>query len=231
MGTIKFLRTIFILVGLGLFAGSIYSLQQTNEFLTSAIQAEGTVIELIPRRSDNSTTYAPKVSFLSASQQPYTFTSSSSSSPAAYSRGEKVSVLYAPNNPSDAKIDSFFSLWGVALIMGILGLSFAAVGGGILIAQIRNQKKIAWLKIHGQPLITQFQSVQRNTRLKVNGKSPWVIHSQWNDTRENKVYTFKSENLWFDPENYIQDPQITVLIDRQNKKRYYMDVSFLPEPA
>lgn len=231
MGTINLLRTIFLIVGLGVLAGSVYNTLQTKDFLSSAVHAEGEVVDLIARRSDNSTTYAPKVSFYTANKQRLSFTSSSSSSPAAYSRGEKVTVLYSPNNPSNAKIDSFFSLWGASLIMGVLGVVFSAVGGGIWINQIRNKRKIEWLKVHGQPLITEFQSVQRNTSLKVNGKSPWVIHSQWSDSRENKVYTFKSDNLWFNPESFIQDQQITVLIDRENKKRYHLDTSFLPEQA
>lgn len=231
MGTINLFRTIFILAGLGMLAGSAYSVIHTNDFLTTAIHAQGKVTELVARRSDNSTLYAPKVRFYTPNQESISFTSSSSSNPPSYSRGDKVEVLYRPNQPSDAKINSFFSLWGTALILAILGAVFTAIGGGMLYMQIRNKKKIEWLKVQGQPIITQFQSVARNTSLKVNGKSPWVIHTQWNDTRDNKVYTFKSDNIWFDPESFIQDPHITVLVDRQNKKRYHMDISFLPEQA
>ena len=40
---------------------------------------------------------------------------------------------------------------------------------------------------------------------------------------------FHSENLWFDPSSFMKRRKVTVLLDPNNPKRYYMDVTFLPQ--
>jgi hypothetical protein len=49
------------------------------------------------------------------------------------------------------------------------------------------------------------------------------------DPTSNKVRVFHSENLYFDPTQYVNRKQVTVLLDPENPKRYHMDVSFLPQ--
>ena len=43
---------------------------------------------------------------------------------AGYSKGQKVQVLYLPAAPNDATINSFFSLWGISSIVGVVGMGF-----------------------------------------------------------------------------------------------------------
>jgi len=82
---------------------------------------------------------------------------------------------------------------------------------------------------YGNAIQTDFQGVERNTSLKINGKNPWRITSQWLDPASNKLRVFHSENLWFDPTRFTTAKTVTVLLDPKNPKRYHMDVSFLPE--
>ena len=82
---------------------------------------------------------------------------------------------------------------------------------------------------YGNAIQTDFQGVERNTSLEVNGKNPWRVTSQWLDPASNKLRVFHSENLWFDPTQFVKAKTVTVLLDPKNPKRYYMDVSFLPE--
>lgn len=231
MRTVKFIQYMFSLVGLGMLLGAVYWIHSTRVFIDQAEIAQGEVIDLIASYSDGSTTYKPKVLFVDGRGKSITFITSFSSNPPAYSRGEQVEVLYLPAEPAKAKINGFFSLWGGASIIAIMGCVFLGVGGGMVFYGVRKAKREAWLKLNGRPLITEFQCVERNTRLKVNGRSPWRIVSQWQDPRSRKLHTFRSDNIWFNPEDYIQDKQITVLTDRDNPKRYYMDISFLPEQA
>lgn len=232
MRTLNFIKYLFFLIGLGMLAGSLYWAFNTKTFLETAHSANGTVTDLIARRnSEGGRTYAPEFSFETAQGRKVTVVSSSSSNPAAYDRGEMVEVLYLPEQPTEAKINGFFSLWGGSLIVGILGLVFTAIGGGMVLWSIMKRRKEEHLKVYGRPIITQFQSVDYNTSLKVNGRSPWVITSQWQDPQSRKIHVFKSDNIWFDPEDYVKEQEITVLVDRENYKRYYMDISFLPELA
>lgn len=47
--------------------------------------------------------------------------------------GESVAVLYLPNNPADARIDSFFQLWGASSIVGGIGTAFFAISLGMIL--------------------------------------------------------------------------------------------------
>jgi hypothetical protein len=65
----------------------------------------------------------------------------------------------------------------------------------------------------------------------VNGRSPYHIISQSPDPASNTVRVFESENIWFDPSEYIKEETIDVLVDPNNPRKYVMDISFLPKLA
>ena len=109
MKALSIIKYLFTLVGMGMLLGTFFIYDNTRSFLSSAVKAEGTVIELVRSRSSDSTTYRPVVRF-SLNGQQLEFTSSSGSNPPGYSRGEKVEVLYTPTNTQDARINSFFSV-------------------------------------------------------------------------------------------------------------------------
>jgi hypothetical protein len=50
--------------------------------------------------------------------------------------GDTVAVRYRPDQPHVAEIDSFMSLWGLAVLFGVLGAVFLVVGLGILVGLI-----------------------------------------------------------------------------------------------
>ena len=87
------------------------------------------------------------------------------------------------------------------------------------------------MKRSGTPIKAKYESVEINRSLKVNGKRPYKIHAQWLNPETDEVHIFDSDNIWFDPTDYITDDEITVLIDKKNPKRYFVDTSFLPRMA
>jgi Protein of unknown function (DUF3592) len=94
-------------------------------------KASGTVIELIKVEtisSDRATmpTYAPRVSFRTASGETAEFTSTSSSS-AGPAVGDTVSVLYDPTDPKDAQLDSFLSKYGFVVAVLFLGMTMIVI--------------------------------------------------------------------------------------------------------
>lgn len=231
MKTIAIVKYAFGSIGLAMLIGTLLVYQNTQTFLATAHITNGTVIDLVSSRSNNGTTYAPVVVFYTQNDQEIAFTSSSGSNPASYDINDSVEVLYQPETPNDAKINSFFSLWGLCMIMGFLGSTFFAVGLGITLVIRANKNRIRHLKANGTPIDTAFQCVEVNKSLVVNGSSPYQIHTQWTNPENAKLHIFKSENIWFDPSSHIKDDNITVLIDRNNPKKYYVDTSFLPEVA
>lgn len=227
-----FLSVLFGVIGLGLLAGAIALALNTRSFISTAKRAQGSVIELIEKRdSDGSVTYKPVVAFTADSGASVNFTSSFSSNPPAYDVGEGVEVLYAPDNPNKARIRGFGSLWLGPTILGGIGAVFASIGFGILIASRLNKKKQDWLMAYGTEIQAEFQSVERNTSLKVNGRSPWRIVAQWQNPETGQLHVFNSENVWFDPTKHVTTKQLKVLLDPKNSKRYHVDISFLPQLA
>lgn len=229
MKTLNILKYIFAICGAGMFVGAIFISLNTVEFLKTALTTQGTVVELQPVRSHKSTTYKPVVDFIDVKGVKIEFASGSSSNPPSYEVGEKVEVLYNPKEPQDAKIKSFFSLWMGPLIVGIVGAVFFAVGFSFFISEKKKRDLTDFLKQNGTKIETDFQSVGLNTSVKLNGRSPFQIISQWQNPATSKMHIFASDDIWFDPTNFIKTNIITVIIDKNNPKKYQVDLSFLPE--
>jgi predicted RNA-binding protein associated with RNAse of E/G family len=116
--------------------------------------------------------------------------------------------------------------------VGGLGTIFLLIGVLLtLIPKLRSRRDEA-LKATGTPVSARFQRVQVNDTMEVNGRNPFVVLAQWVNPETHEIHVFQSNNLWFDPTGHITaDHPITVYIDRNNPKKYYVDLSFLPKLA
>jgi hypothetical protein len=230
--------SVFLLVGLGLLTGAYFSYSSTKHFLAHAVDAQGTVIELERRESTDSdgrssTMFYPVVEFQTDTGKKIIFHESSGSNPPAYAVGDSTPILYTPENPSEASINSFLSLWLGALIFSFLGSMFSLIGGSIVFSILRKARQTAWLKEFGQTVVAEVTEIYMNTSLKVNGRSPWVIACQYHNLQTNTVVVCKSENLWFDPSKYIQMGQhLSVKINPQKPRQYWVNTdAVLPKSA
>ncbi len=188
------------------------------------------MVELIRVQSndDSSDTFSPIVRFKNKYGLEIEFKSSSSSSPASFDIGEKVIIYYENQNPQNAKIKSFFELWRFATIVGGIGIIFALIGFGFFVNNKLKKDKIAYLKQNGSRIETDFQKVNINSFIKVNGRNPFQILTQWQNPLTQKIHIFNSDNIWYDPSSFIKENKIKVLIDMRNTKNYWVDVTFLP---
>jgi Protein of unknown function (DUF3592) len=132
MDWITALSTIFALVGGAMLLVAGGQLARRRAFVRHSAVASGTIVGLTENREREEISYFPKVRFQTASGREVTFESEMGSSSAAGRIGDTVAVRYRPDQPEAAEIDSFMSLWGVALLSGGLGLVFLFVGLGIL---------------------------------------------------------------------------------------------------
>ena len=235
MKVLKLVSVLFSIIGVGMLVGSLFILSNTRSFIARAAEAPGKVIDLDRSRSSSSsgssTTYRPVVEFTTATGKHIEFVSSVGSSPPSHSVGEAVTVLYNPADPYSARIKSFSQLWFGFLIVFFLGLVFAVIGLGMVFVRTRGRKRAAWLRQHGRRVKTAYKGVELNQSLRVNGRSPYQIISQSPDPASNTVRVFESENIWFDPSEYIKGETIDVLVDPSDPKKYVMDISFLPKLA
>ncbi|MEO1171377.1 MAG: DUF3592 domain-containing protein [Myxococcota bacterium] len=120
----RFFGLIFLcamgLPGIGMLTGAWWAASNTMDYRESAERVTGTITRANP----------PLAEFF-VNDEPFVAEGSVSSKPPAYSVGEQVEVLYLPDDPSDARIDSFLENWFVTTLLGILGTVFTAAGFGV----------------------------------------------------------------------------------------------------
>lgn len=112
----------------------------TARFLEVAIETEGVVIEIDKsENSDGRTMYRPVFAFTADNGRNYEVPSSVSSGRPSHGIGDKVSILYDPEQPAEAELDSTWRLWLGAVIAGFLsagalvtGLFFLVVVPGLV---------------------------------------------------------------------------------------------------
>ena len=99
------------------------------DFVQHSARTAGQVIKLAQHQDEDSgTIYSPVFTFRDAQSIEHTVTSAVGSRSPEYSVGDAVRVRYRVGSPDEAKIDDLFSVWGIVLIPGLLGLFGLFVG-------------------------------------------------------------------------------------------------------
>jgi hypothetical protein len=213
-------------------AVALFVCLHTRSFLKSAATADGVVIENVYHHSSRgSGTYYPRVSFRTASGQDLILETGFGTRPPSYRAGERVQVFYDPGNPAHFSINSFWSLWFVPILFGGMGVVFSSIGWIPFAWQRRVRRRDDWLRANGQRIFADFECIELNTRVRMNGQYPWRIVCQWLDPASNQVRVYRSQNLWYDPARYITGKTMEVMVDPANPKRYVVETSFLPKLA
>ncbi len=232
MKSVALVKYVFGGVGAVMLVAALYWTFHIRSFIARASPAEGTVIDLVAVRSNSgSPTWKPVVRYIAADGRERQFTSSVSTSPPRYRPGEKVQVLYSITDPVDAEINGFAALWFGPLLIGGMGLVLFSIGAGLVLVPRLLARRAAEIRASGTPVQAKIQGVGRNTAVAVGGTNPWRVAAQWQDPATGEIHVFHSENLWFDPTDYLKRDLVTVYVDPANPRRYAMDVSFLPKLA
>jgi hypothetical protein len=229
----KILAPLFLATGIILLLVAYWQFNETKKFMETSAIAPGTVTDLVLQSDSSSRSsagvYYPVIRFKTATGETIDFKSTTGSNPPAYKKGAQVQVRYDPNNPYRAKIDSFFSIWIFCILSTGMGIAFSGIGLFMFIIMIHSAKRDAWLQQYGQIINAEFQSVEIDNSTVIRGRSPYRIVAHWRDPLTNRLYIFKSKEIWSDPTAFIQGKDILVRIDPQNPKKYAMDISFIPE--
>ncbi|WP_285579130.1 DUF3592 domain-containing protein [Actinoallomurus iriomotensis] len=231
---------VFGLVGLVLLCVGIAVAASTASFLASADRADGTVVALTARtnttRSSSghvrtSTHWYPTVRF-TVDGRSYSFQSSTGNNPPAYEEGDGVPVAYDPDDPSDARIASFWSAFLAPLIVGGLSMVFTPIGAVLFVRGRRIQRLRARLWSQGRQVWAKIERVGRDLGTEVNGRHPYVVHASWQDERTGRTYTATSDNLRNDPGPRLRGrTHVRVLYDPADPDRNLVDLDALPSPA
>jgi hypothetical protein len=124
--------SIFVIFGFVFLLNSVF-------FCRNAVTTSAKIVELIERRSsDDGFLYQPVFVFTDNIGQQHTVESNYSSNPPIGEVGDTIEIIYQPSDTENARIKSFFSLYGFPLIPLVLGSILCLVGVGFIISYYRN---------------------------------------------------------------------------------------------
>ncbi|QQR69685.1 MAG: DUF3592 domain-containing protein [Alphaproteobacteria bacterium] len=194
---------------------------QSFEFVASSTSAEGEVVK-IQESVSSRRRYRPVVEFTTEDGRTIRFVGSGSV-PAMYEKGETVSVLYNPDHPEGAKIDSLLDLWGGPLVLGFFGsIPFLALLN-TRAADNRRRQLVNDMGHTGTRLRCKVISVKQDRSIKEDGSYPWRVIAQGDPTGHGALMEFRSQDLWNGrPIGVESVGYIDVLINPTNPQDYVM---------
>lgn len=218
---------IFTGVGLVFLVSGGWLFYRDHQFAARALHAQGVVTDLARKRdrNDDGTTFTAIVQFTDAKGQSQEMADGISSNPPRFSKGDKVDVLYDPQAPSSAVINDG---WGRYFLPGLfsgLGLLFAIIGGTFLAIIITRNRRRTWLTRFGRPVEADFLHVYLDRSMQINGAHPFRVVAQGPDPQTGQLQRYQSEPIWVDPTVQLEGGKLKVLVDPQNPKRHYIDLS------
>ncbi|MEQ5092806.1 DUF3592 domain-containing protein [Proteus terrae] len=229
MKKFKFLFYIFALIGAIIFIVALFVIKSELNVVRNGIETTGIVIDQsVSKSSDGDYFYHPIIQFNTEDNREITFRSPEGSSQSRFYLGEKINVIYLPNDPQRATINNFLGLYGAGTILSIFGLLFASTGLIPLYFIRRRATRDQRLKRDGMPINVKISEIIINSNISFNHRSPYQIIADYHDTLNNRLIRYKSGYIFFDPTPYINRELITVYVDKKNPKIYYLDTSFLP---
>lgn len=110
----------------------------------------------------------------------------------------------------------------LAVFMGIGGL-FALVGLIWLIILLMKRAGNKRLMTEGYKLEGTVTNVEMNMNIAINGRHPYKLECRVNNPYDGNVYLYSSANITDDVSHLIGQT-VMVYVDRNNPKKYYVDV-------
>jgi len=130
---INYLYWSLFIGGLTLIYFAIKSYSTTNRLLENGIKTSAKVIDLIAISGDDGYTYKPVFEYTDKTNTKREFKSKISSSPAPYSIGEKVKIVYNPRNNKEVKVIGFWGLYRWTIILLSIASPLLIISGGYLL--------------------------------------------------------------------------------------------------
>jgi hypothetical protein len=138
---------LFFAVGFGMLLGSCFTFLHTRQFLQNAVETSGEVVgwDPDPHRYN---TYERRIRFQTTDGRKIDFVGDTMKNPPCSWYAERsVSVLYDPQNPEKASINSFTSLWLLPILLVILGVFSMTPGFLFLVSRIVGNRKSASTRV------------------------------------------------------------------------------------
>lgn len=214
----KHLAIIFSVVGLLTLIVCLIVAFNSNHFIKNAYKVQGIIVA---KQNNNNGNRGTVVSYSLHNQNHVAIMKEYSS---FWHVGEKITLYVDKTNPDRVKSKSLSYL--VAFIFGGVSLSFLFVA---LIFAVHNRRfslSAIRLKTSGKRVIAEVISGEPVNYISVNRKHPYVVDCSYQDEVTGLTYLYRSNHIWEEPSTLI-GKQVSVYIDRNNPKRYYVDMEEL----
>ena len=134
------------LIPMATIGGGIYWAVKNYVTYKTYKKTKGEILKLDNKRENKydvagAVSYYPKIVYSDDNNQVHVFESKIGSNPPIGRVGERLDILFNPENPKDVVIDSFFYKWFGPTVVSVVGLILLTVVGGISAVVIRNQYK------------------------------------------------------------------------------------------
>lgn len=214
--------TIFAFIGIIIIVGGIFLQISNTNFKKTAIKTQAEITDIITRRdSDGDTSHIVYVEF---EVNDIKYSGSLGSYSSSMYIGKSIDIYYNPLNPNNFK--SSTSTFVGLFVIGF-GMIFSLIGGIKILSSISKKRLNKQLLETGSRITAKFDRLEINRSYSVNHKHPYKIVCQGIENDYNEYF---SENIWKNPERFIQDKGIThfsIYIDPTNPKKYYMPLDEL----
>lgn len=118
---LRYVMAIFLIIGITFSGVAIYLFKSQSDFMETAIQVNGRVINL---QMGSKGGKAPVVEYADKDGKTHFYYHDVYTRPSSYSLGEQVSIFYSPVNNDDARLGGDYVL---ILIFGFLGIIFTLI--------------------------------------------------------------------------------------------------------
>lgn len=223
--TKKIIMIFFLIVDIVIFALLFSNWNDTKNFMKNAIKTEATITKIDEKHHGGDTDYLVYVSYYVDGKSYNEELNSYSSS---MREGNKVTIYYNPNNPSEIRSNdnSFDEI--ILLLYGYLFILIPLIFFVINFIKKRKEKRII---AYGCLIYANIDHVFKNRSIKVMGVRPFVIKASTVGP-DGLTYEFTSSNIYYDIRDLIRSNnigKIKVYVNPSNYKEYVMDIESLSE--
>jgi len=136
-----FAGVLLFVIGLGIAGGLLRVNRQEQDRLSGWHRVDGTVVELLKRRTLDGEVTVPLIAFTTAAGERVSFTAPGERKGPPLYVDAPITVLYRPDNPQDALIDTSSRRWTRNALAGVAALVLMALGGYVAWYASRWQQK------------------------------------------------------------------------------------------
>lgn len=219
--------TIFFTLGVILFIVGSFVSFQILKYSEDKVETKGIITKIIiHNRIEGDRTYNVYVTYEANGKQ---YESRLNSYSTSFYEGKEIDIYYDKNNPHKIGNKSMDLL---ILIFPGISIIFVIIGGSRLFIKTNKKKKAVKLKENGTLVHANYIETVLNTAYSVNRRHPYYIVCEWHNPEDGKKYLFRSDNIWTNPENIIEDNNIKtfpVYMNPNNIKQYVIDIDRITE--